>query len=79
MKIAMVTEYFWPYDLGGSERSTYYLAREIIKYGHQVIVITPNYGAKGEEVLKDIKIIRIHKYKLPSYDDERVLVVLRKT
>src|SRR3989338_8083939 len=63
MKVAMPTEYFWPYDLGGSEWSTYYLAREIIKNGHQVIIITPNYGAKDEEFMDDIKIVRFPFFK----------------
>lgn len=63
MKIAMLTEYFWPHDLGGSEWSTYYLALEIIKNGHQVVVITPNYGAKKDEFLKNIKIIRFPFFK----------------
>ena len=63
MKIAMVTEYFMPHDLGGSEWSTYYLARELIKKGHQVIVITPNYGAQPREVFEKIKIVRFPFFK----------------
>ena len=63
MKIAMVTEYFWPYDLGGSEWSTYYLARELVKKGHEVIVITPNYGTKSIEVFEKIQIVRFPFFK----------------
>src|SRR3989344_7759396 len=63
MKIAMVTEYFWPYDLGGSEWSTYYLAREIVKKGHEFIVITPNYGTKSIEVFEKIQIVRFPFFK----------------
>lgn len=59
----MPTEYFWPYDLGGSEWSTYYLAREIIKNGHQVIIVTPNYGAKDEEFMDGMKIVRFPFFK----------------
>ena len=63
MKIAMATEYFWPYDIGGSEWSTYYLAKELVNKGFEVIVITPNYGTKEVEIFENIKIIRFPFYK----------------
>jgi len=63
MKILMLTEYFAPYDFGGSEWSTYYLAKELIKNGHQVIIITPNYGTKSEEFFEKIKIVRFPFFK----------------
>jgi len=63
MKIAMATEYFWPQDLGGSEWSTYYLAKELVKSGHQVIIITPNYGSKNYEILERLQIIRFPFFK----------------
>lgn len=63
MKIVFVIEYFFPFNKGGSEWSTYYLARDLIKKGHKVTIITPNYGGKKEEVLDGIKIIRTPFYK----------------
>src|SRR3990167_5422294 len=63
MKILMPTEYFWPHDFGGSEWSTYYLAKELIKNGHQVIIVTPNYGTKSEEFFEKIKIVRFPFFK----------------
>ena len=59
----MATEYFWPYDIGGSEWSTYYLAKELVNKGFEVIVITPNYGTKEVEIFENIKIIRFPFYK----------------
>lgn len=58
MKIAMATEYFWPHDLGGSEWSSFYQAQYLMKNGHKVILITPNYGSKNYEIWKGIKIVR---------------------
>ncbi len=54
----MVTEYYWPFDLGGSEWSTYYLAKGLIDAGHQVLVLTPNYGSNQSEVKDKINISR---------------------
>ena len=59
----MATEYFWPHDLGGSEWSTYYLARQLINEGHEVIIITPNYGSKNREVWRKISIFRFPFYQ----------------
>ncbi len=63
MKIAFIIEYFFPFDKGGSEWSTYYLAKDLVKKGHEVTIITPNYGGKKEEVLDGIKLIRTPFYK----------------
>jgi len=54
----MATEYYWPRDLGGSEWSTHYLAKGLIEAGHQVLVVTPNYGSGKSEVKDKIKILR---------------------
>lgn len=63
MKIAFVIEYFFPFDKGGSEWSTYYLAKDLVKKGYEVTIITPNYGSKKEEVLDGIKLVRTPFYK----------------
>jgi len=63
MKIAMATEYFWPHDLGGSEWSTYYLAKELTKQRHKVIIITPNYGSKSNEIWSKLEVFRFPFFK----------------
>ncbi len=64
MKVVMASEYFWPFDYGGSEWSTYYLASELVKYGHEVTIITPNYGTKNQEMWHGLKIIRFPFLKI---------------
>lgn len=56
--IIMPTEFFYPFDRGGSEWSVYHLAQAIIKKGHKVIILTPNYGAKPKENWQGLTIIR---------------------
>jgi glycosyltransferase involved in cell wall biosynthesis len=46
MNIGIVTELFPPKSIGGAEMSAYYLSRGLAKAGHNVVVITPNYGRK---------------------------------
>lgn len=62
MKIAFIIEYFFPFDKGGSEWSTYYLAKGLVKRGHQVVVITPNYGGQKQQIVDGIKIVRFPFY-----------------
>lgn len=54
----MLTEYFYPFDRGGSEWSTYYAARSLIKRGNTVGIFTPNYGTKNYEKYEGIEIYR---------------------
>ncbi len=56
--ILMLSEYFYPFDRGGSEWSTYYLAKALVKKGYQIIILTPNYGSKIQEIWHKITIIR---------------------
>jgi len=58
LHILMLTEYFYPQARGGSEQSAYYLAKALIQHGHQVSVLTPNYGAKAIETWQRIRIFR---------------------
>src|SRR3990167_10257840 len=62
MKIAFVIEYFPPFTAGGSEWSTYYLAKDLALNGQEVVVLTPNYGAKKTEKIDNIRIIRFPFY-----------------
>ncbi|EKD89882.1 MAG: hypothetical protein ACD_32C00116G0006, partial [uncultured bacterium] len=62
MKIAFLIESFLPFSQGGSELSTYYLAKDLARLGHKVTIITPNLGAKPSEAISRIKIIRYPFY-----------------
>lgn len=63
MKIAMLIEYYWPFDRGGSEWSTHDLAVLLARQGQDAIIITPNYGAKEKEVHDGLKIVRFPFYR----------------
>ncbi len=63
MKILMLSEYFYPFDIGGSEWSLYYLSEGLVKKGVDVTILTPNYGgAPKEEFIKGFKVIRFPFY-----------------
>lgn len=64
MKILFLVKFYQPFDRGGSEWSTHDLAKLMVKNGHQVTIITPNYGAKSHEFIEGIKIRRIPFIKL---------------
>lgn len=63
MKIAVLIEYYWPFDRGGSEWSAHDMAVLLKAKGQDVIIITPDYGAKETEVHDGIKIIRFPFYR----------------
>lgn len=70
LSILMLAEYFHPHAVGGSAQSTYYLATSLIKKGHKVRIITPNYGSKSQQIYHKIKIHRFKigkKFKQTSY------------
>ena len=62
MRIALVSEYFAPHASGGAEGSTEALARALVKSGHHVVVITPNWGAAAVEARDGM---RIRRFRLP--------------
>lgn len=64
MKIGFLINYFYPF-LGGAESNCFYLARELVKKGHEVHVFTTN--QKGKQKLKKeetIKGIKVHRSKV---------------
>ncbi|BAP63279.1 glycosyltransferase [Methanococcus maripaludis] len=65
MKFMFVTEYFPPYVMGGAEISLKILVDTLIKNGHKVIVLTPNYGSFKTIIEKkdDLKIIRFRSFR----------------
>src|SRR3990167_2383834 len=69
MKIAFVIEYFRPMGAGGSGWSTYYLAKDLAANNQEVVVLTPNYGAKKTEFDDGIRILRFPFYlKLKNFN-----------
>ncbi|KPL10608.1 hypothetical protein AMJ85_05455 [candidate division BRC1 bacterium SM23_51] len=62
MRIGLVIDYFKPHSVGGAERSTRELALALVKRGHEVAILTPNYGAPPEE---DDQGARICRYWFP--------------
>jgi len=62
MRIGLVIDYYKPHAVGGAERSTQELARALVRRGHDVTVLTPNYGAAAEE---DDQGVRICRYWFP--------------
>ncbi|MCR4324829.1 MAG: glycosyltransferase family 4 protein [Candidatus Curtissbacteria bacterium] len=63
MKTAFLIEHFIPFATGGSEWSTYYLAKDLNKLGHDITIITPNFGSKPFERMGGVKIKRFPIYK----------------
>lgn len=63
MKIGFLIPYFWPF-LGGAESNCYYLAKELIKKGHEIHIFTSD--RKDGKILplrEEYKGIKIHRFK----------------
>lgn len=58
MNICLVNEYFPPFAPGGAEWSLDALARAMVRRGHRVTVVTPNYGAAPREERDGVRIVR---------------------
>ena len=66
MKIVHVHHHYWPV-VGGLERSIESIAKELVKLGHDVHVITSMFGAEGrprEEVVDNVYIHRVEALRL---------------
>lgn len=60
MKLLYLVKYFPPYDRGGSEWSTFDLSRQINGLGHNVTILTPNYGySKSEQHIDGVYVKRM--------------------
>jgi glycosyltransferase involved in cell wall biosynthesis len=58
VKVCLVNEYFPPFAPGGAEWSLDALARALAARGHQVTVVTPNWGAAPTETRDGFRIVR---------------------
>jgi glycosyltransferase involved in cell wall biosynthesis len=66
MKVLILTHYFQPH-IGGIEIVAYNHAKEIIKRGHQVTILTSKIGEEAEEEIIDgIKVIRVKALNFPE-------------
>lgn len=63
MKVALLCDYFYPFEVSGAEVSTRMLATQLQKQGINVIVVTPNYGSSKEEMFHGIPIKRFPFFK----------------
>ena len=63
MKICIITSHYLPH-IGGVELATYNLANELIKFGHEVHIITPKFSNYNE--IDDGGII-LHRLFVPGY------------
>ncbi len=58
MKVLFATEYYPPFAPGGSPWSIRALGEALVARGHEVTVVTPNYGAASREVAGGITVAR---------------------
>ena len=58
MRILFATEYYSPFTPGGSPWSIRLLAEALAARGHQVSVVTPNYGAAAREEVGGVAVVR---------------------
>jgi len=60
MKILYFTQLFYPAVFGGGEYIFYHWAKELVKKGHEVFVITQRlHGTKPQEVVEGINVFRV--------------------
>ena len=70
MRIAIVASIFPPYALGGAEISAYYLSEGLAKAGHDVLVITPNFGRKT--AIEEEGGLKIYRFGFPGILKEQL-------
>lgn len=63
MHVCMLTDYFLPYILGGTEKAVYELGRQLVRRGCQVTVVTLNTNrVEGHGLIEGMNI-----YRLPAF------------
>ena len=58
MNILFATEYWPPFAPGGAEWTNLAWAQALVRRGHRVVVVTPNYGAESREELDGVVVVR---------------------
>jgi glycosyltransferase involved in cell wall biosynthesis len=59
VKVAFLSDYYSPHEVGGAERSAHRLAIGLERAGVEVFVATPNYGAPARECVDGVPIVRL--------------------
>ncbi len=72
LTIVMANEFFHPFAQGGSEWSTFYLAKSLYLQGYKVIILTPNYGSQSKQIWENLIIERFPIGKKISQADQVV-------
>lgn len=62
LTILMLTEYYFPFDRGGTERSVHCLARALVEKGYSAQVLTPNFGASNKQTIDRVQVHRFAFY-----------------
>ncbi len=77
MKIAFVTAFFPPNNIGGAEISSYYLSKVLADKGHEVHVIAPTFGKDKEcrEFQSSNQNLHIHRLFYPFRAKNDVLIM----
>ena len=57
--ILFAAEYYPPFAPGGAEWSAAAWAQALVRRGHRVVVVTPNYGAPAREEREGVSVIRV--------------------
>ncbi len=66
MKIAIVNNFFLPRP-GGSSIFSYSMAREFVKQGHEVLVLTAAYRSQPDhEIIEGIRVLRVPAWTMPA-------------
>ncbi len=65
MKIAVFTDSFFP-AYGGTEKAVYYLTKNLLKLGHQIILFAPDYHR--EQSFDEFEVVRVRSIKLTQND-----------
>lgn len=73
MKILLVNTYYYPNMVGGTEQSIKLLAEELVKYGHEVSVITADSNKDEIEIINLVKVIRLNLDKKNESSIEKVI------
>jgi glycosyltransferase involved in cell wall biosynthesis len=73
LKIIQVVHAFPP-DIGGIEAHVYNLSKELAKKGHEVTVVTTRTkGAKNDETVDGVRILRQTSLRLPMFSSVRIV------
>lgn len=79
MKILLINSLYWPHVVGGAERSVQFLAEELVRQGHSMVVMatSPNRGLEIREI-DGVRVYRIGPRNLYWPHSQGRPFVLRK-